>query len=192
MRLDLSSRLKQLKNSSDLLSDALKSVESGDSKYLIVLGTQLRALICKGGRNFQPLLLDLAEELSFPLECFGPPNSNQTDPLFKGLVFRISGRIIGFEPFSPAQRKYFLKDWLDANILVVDGLFYTPNEVLRTFSDKEASHYDKNSDDKIDKLKEIIHHNYFKGGNINEVDRFLIETATYIVTVSNNLLKQAK
>ncbi|OGD88319.1 hypothetical protein A3D81_02420 [Candidatus Curtissbacteria bacterium RIFCSPHIGHO2_02_FULL_40_17] len=188
MKLDQKSRLKQLQDASELLSDSLEKIESGDSKYLVVLGTQLRALICTGGRTFNPLLLDLSEELNKPIECFGPPDKNPNDPLFNGLVLGFPGRLIGFEPYSPAQRKYLLKDWLNANVLVVGGLFYTPNEVLRSFADKEASHYDPKSDSRMDKLRGIIHHNYFQGRNINEIDRFLIQTAEFVVGSTKELL----
>lgn len=188
MKLNQNQRIQQLQNASDLLLEALEKVESGDYKYLVVLGSQLRALICTGGRNFKPLLFEISEELNMPIECFGPQNIDPTSDLYKGLVFHIGGRLIGSEPFSPAQVKYFLKDWLNANILTVDGQSYTPNEVLRLFADKEASHYDADSDAKMDKLRTITHHNYFKGKNINEIERFLIQTANFVVECTKELL----
>jgi len=190
MKLQLTDRIKQLQASAELLDDALEKVSRGDKKYFIILGSQLRALICTGsGRNFHPLLLELAQKMDYKIECYGPQNTNPDDPLFKGLVFRIGGRIIGFEPYSPVQRKYVLEDWLNANILVYEGEYYTPNEVLKTFGDKEASHYDPNSDKHLDKIKNILHH-ITNDKTINEVDRFLIQTSEFVVKAISNFISE--
>jgi hypothetical protein len=98
-------QFEQLKDSLELIDESLQKIELGDKKYFRVLGTQLRALICTGGRNFHPLLIEVAEIENFPLECYGPRDKNPDDEAWKGLVFNISGRVIGTEPFSPAQVK---------------------------------------------------------------------------------------
>lgn len=181
MKLTLEDRIKQLKESSDLISDALEKIAEGDRKYFIVLGSQLRALLCTGtGRNFHPLLIEVAESKNYQVECFGPRDTNPDDPMFNNLVFRINGRVIGSEPFSPAQRKYLIRDWLNAHIWVVNGQFCTPNEILRGFGDKQSSHFDPETDGKIDLIRTIIHH-ISENQSASELDLFLIQVGAFVV-----------
>jgi hypothetical protein len=71
--------------------------------------------------------------------------------------------------------------------LVVDSIFLTPNIILRTYADKEASHFDADSDKNIDKVRQIIYHQS-ESQRINEVQRFLALTAEYIQNVGKQFI----
>ena len=57
------------------------------------------------------------------------------------------------------------------------------------FGDKEASHYDPNSDERLNKIKNIIHHTS-SGRVVNEVERFLIQTSEFVVKAVSNLITE--
>ncbi|MFH0854927.1 MAG: hypothetical protein V1869_00195 [Candidatus Omnitrophota bacterium] len=179
----LDTRLNELNESISLLEDALQKVKSGDLKYFKVISSQLRALICSGSRSLSPLLINLAKERNVLLFCYGPSTrSSDTDEF---TVLKISFFLIGLLPFSPANQRYELNDWLFSPFVRLGSMIYTPNEVIRMVAEKEGgAHYDDKLDEKSLKLKEIVY-----SGQFNQLEQnLLVQTAEVAVKLGKDIL----
>lgn len=168
----LEKRLKELGDSIELLEEALQKVSSGNKNHFKIISSQLRALICSGGRSLNPLLINLAREKNIPLYCYGP--SVRISDIDEYTVLKISSFFIGLVPFSPASQKYELKDWIQTPFVRLGSEIYTPNEVIRFAAEKDGGvHYDNELPGKLLKLRGIVYSGQFR--SIEE--RLLIQAA---------------
>ncbi|MDD5253330.1 MAG: hypothetical protein PHW44_05500 [Candidatus Omnitrophica bacterium] len=179
----LDTRFSELNDAVSLLEDALQKVKSGDLKYFKVISSQLRALICLGSRSLTPLLINLAKEKNVALFCYGPSTrSSDTDGF---TVLKISSFFVGLLPFSPANQKYELNNWLSSPFVRLGNMIYTPNEVIRMVAEKEGgAHYDDKLDEKSLRLKEIVYSGKFKQLEQN----LLVQTTEVVIKFGKNIL----
>jgi len=186
---NLEQQIDDLRDSIKLLEEALKKGYTGDKKYLKIISAQLRALVCSGSRSLNPLLIELAEKKGMPLVCYGPPDIDKNEA--KHTLFKLSGRVIGLEPFSPAQCRYELKDWMNICFFVLENERYTPNDIIRTVAEKEGgAHYDKELSEKLIKLRTVIYSGW--GPEINELERFLIQTAEIVIHFGKSVISSCE
>ena len=128
--------------------------QTKDEAYLLDIMGRLRALIAIGGKDMNPLILDLAEELNIPLEFY----SYSPKSVKAGLEVVFSA--YGFKTWAvkdqPGLRRYTLQEWLEVPAWFVDSTkdYRTRNQVLKHISNKEGgSHYDKKIADIVDCLR---------------------------------------
>lgn len=195
--LSVKEMMKQLETALSLLKDAVLKVDKGNDNYYVLIGLQLRALICLGNKkSFNPLLIRLSNYLNFPLDVYSPKSADEIpvikDYLGKGLALLFRGsNIINAVPYdSPSCVKYSLEEWLSSKILVFKGDIYSPNEILRFFGDKEANHYDKNLPEKYLSLKNIF--SVDSNRELDYVRIFLKKTAEVIVLLGDDLINYFK
>lgn len=182
-RKSLDRRSDELNDAISLLEDAVQKVTFGDSKYFKVISSQLRALICSGSRSLNPLLINLAEDKSVPLFCYGPSTRNSDKDEFT--VLKISFFFIGLTPFSPGNQRYELNEWLFSPFVRLGDMIYTPNEVIRMVAEKEGGvHYDSEPNGKILKLKSIVYSGKFKKLEENP----LLQTAKVVIKFGRDIL----
>jgi hypothetical protein len=141
-----------------------------DNAYLLTLKGTLRALVAMGGKNMAPLLIELSEELSIPLEFYSfPPIDNQFPSKLP-----VYGYCCQTWSVTPKENmiRYNLKEWLKSPAYLIDTVqeFRSRNQILKHLSNKEGgSHYDKVIVDVVDYLSR------FKGTNFNGIQMFLMD-----------------
>lgn len=178
----LEKRLKELEDSIELLEEALEKASFGNKNYFKIISSQLRALLCSGGRSLSPLLINLASEKNIPLYCYGP--STRVSDTDEYTVLKISFFFIGIVPFSPASQKYELKDWMQTPFVRLGNEIYTPNDVIRLVAEKDGgAHYDSELPEKLLKLRGIIYSGQFKSVE----ERLLIQTTQATIEFKKNI-----
>ncbi len=189
-RIELSERINQLSNSLKIISAALSRFSGENKEEIIILASQIRALICIGGSNFHPLLIELSREFNFPLKCYGSYCIDDGPDFLMEATMFFRPVIIGIEKYSPFAVEYDLEKWVDSKIIILEKEVYKPNEIIRLKADKEASHYDSESSERLKNLKNII---YSKGGtDISLVDEYILQTAKTVCFLGNNFLGHLK
>jgi len=179
----LDTRLNELKEAISLLDDSLQRVKAGDLKYFKVISAQLRALICLGTRNLSPLLINLAKGKNMPLFCYGPSTRDSDTNNFT--VLKISSFFVGLLPFSPANKKYKLEEWLFSPFVRLGDKIYTPNEVIRMVAEKEGgAHYDEELDERYVILKKLVYSGQFK----QLEQKLLVQTAEVVIEFGKDIL----
>jgi hypothetical protein len=148
----------QLSGELSQMKDLLELIGSGKTNHLHGLARQIRALICRGGKNMDPLLQRAGGVLGLPLLIYDIPRSVEDFSQVEGLSFRVS------QSFS-VDKKYLtqvptdLDVWLEKedSFLGTDKklLKYTNNKTIRAFADREAAHYDRKCDPLITYFKQI-------------------------------------
>ena len=189
-----SERIDSLKGAIKVLKDSLNKVKGGDSDYYITLASTLRSLVAGGSENFHPLLIDLAKINNYSLKCFGSGSislfrsvlGNET--IEKNLKLMHPQYFITLQQHSPAQDKYTLDTWLESETMALGKNIYTPNYILRTVADKEASHYDPEQPKKYLNLKEFVTET--DKGQQNYVIKFLIELGDVVVFFGESLIEK--
>lgn len=189
-KIEFSKRVQQLKDSLKVIEASLQRFNGKNKEEIIILATQVRALICKGGPNFHPLLLELSNEINFPLICYGPYGIKEKPIVLDGLTLVHRPQIIDIQPYGRFSRKYELKDWLDSEIIMLSQEIFTPNEILRLKSDSEASHYDPQFKVKLEKLKEVQRQD--NSGDISEPDYYILTVAQIILYLGTLLIAEIK
>ncbi|EKE16506.1 MAG: hypothetical protein ACD_11C00004G0004 [uncultured bacterium] len=183
----IESRLKQLEVALKTLKYSNERFQSGSENKqgeIIIMASQVRALICKGnGRNFHPLLIEVAKEKKIDLICFAPQDLKKLPPILKESCFLLRPEIIGINPRERWVRYYF-EDWLDSEIIIIGNEIYTPNEILRLKADSEASHYDSKISQKLKGLKEIEK----VPENIQLIDDYILQTVGVILWLGHFVL----
>lgn len=125
-----------------------------------------------------PLLLDLSEQLSIPLEFYSypPPNPPSSD-----MLMSVFGGKTWATKFRDGMQKYTLKQWLETPAYFVDSTrdYRTREQVLKHISNKEGgAHYD----DKIVAIVDCLRR--FSKGNdkhhIDGVQMFLLDVSALI------------
>jgi hypothetical protein len=180
-------RLEQLKTALKILKEAgdrFQSSEENKQGEIVILANQIRALVCKGGRNFHPLLLEIAEEKGIKLVCFAPQDLKKLLPILKKSSFLFRPEIIDIKP-RERWVEYEFKDWLESEIIIIGQEIYTPNEILRLKADSEASHYDPKISQKLKRLKEI--ERLSVSGNIPLPDEYVLKTARVILLFGDQI-----
>ena len=127
-----------------------------EDAYLLLTQSQLRALVCSGGSGMTPLLLDLSDQLSIPLELYSVPH--QTTIPGPNMV----ASILGGQTWSPkphqGMQKCTLKLWLELPAYFVDSThdYRSREQVLKHISNKEGgAHYDNHVVAIVDCLRRI-------------------------------------
>lgn len=140
------------------LKDLLAAIRSGKTHHIAGLARQIRALICRGGRNTYPLLQRAGGILGLPLLLYDIPPSREAFPQLDGLSVMTSQSFSADEIHS-TQVPMDLDFWLrkEDSLLGTDKelLKYTNNQTIRAFADKEAAHYDRELNPLITYFKQI-------------------------------------
>lgn len=191
MRKSFEKKVSDLDGSLKLLYDALNNVTTGKPEYFKVMGSQLRVLLSAGNsRTFRPLLINLAEEANMTIKCYSNNLDNLNDPRFdelnKGLIFApLLGKIISSKPF-PDSRSYDLKQWMELKICKYNEYWYTPNDIIRMYSENEGGvHYDDDLPLKLKTLYGIIHTKH-DGQQFNQIEEFLGQLSIYVCEIGKS------
>jgi len=181
-------KIDQLRMSLKIIKESLKRFDINpeiNKEEIIIISSQLRALVCLGGRNFHPLLIELANQKNIELICYGPQNINTLPTFVKEAVFFHRTNIISI---TPKERfiKYKFVEWLNSEIIILENIIFTPNEILRLKADSEASHYDPILGEKLELLKSLERHT--NTGKISEPDFYVIETAKAVTHLISFLI----
>ena len=179
--ISVKTRLEQLKTALKILKEAgdrFQLSEGNKQGEIVIIANQIRALICKGGRNFHPLLLEIAEEKGIKLICFAPQDLRKLPLILKKSTFLFRPEIIDIK-LRERWVEYEFKDWLDSEIIIIGQEVYTPNEILRLKADSEASHYDPEISQKLERLKEI--EKISTSGNIPLSDKYVLDVAQIVL-----------
>jgi hypothetical protein len=191
MRKSYEKKISDLDGSLKLLYDALNNVVQRKPEYFKVMGSQLRVLLAIGNsRTFSPLLINLAEESNITIKCYSPNLDNLNDPRFeelnKGLIFApLLGKIISSKPF-PDSKSYDLKEWMELKFCKFNEYWYTPNEILRMYSENEGGvHYDDNLPTKLKILHGIVHTKH-DGQEFNQIQEFLGQLSVFACEIGKS------
>lgn len=153
--LTVEENIEALKKRTSILEDHLEMVGAGSVHHFDSLANDIRVLVCRGGRNFNPLLQRCAGHLDKMLPVFGYVQEDAPDiqedfpePVFH-LVFNIS-------PIAnDALVEMDIDVWLDTRAANIHGRAYTHNDVLRAIADTEGSHHDPSVEPILDLIKSI-------------------------------------
>ena len=185
--LSIQQRTEQLCSALKILESAIgRFQEEKNKEEITVLSSQIRALVCKGGRNFHPLLLEIADIKEVKLCCFAPQDLRKYPSFVKEAQFFYRPEIIDTVP-RERWVEYDLKDWLDSEIIILNQVVYTPNDILRLKADSEASHYDSETSQKLENLKQIERQT--EGSSLSEPDFYVLQTARIVLVLGTDLIK---
>ena len=189
---DIKQILLELERAISLLTDSVSNILLGKPEYYDVISTQLRSLICVGGRNLNPLLINLSKKLDVPLRCYGPNDIDPSLQIYRDMTMCWVGSIITLDAIPVIeQRRYNLEDWVKARLFSFGDNYFTPNDVIRLYAEKFGiGHYD---DDISDKAKILFNIQYpsdqpFK----NEIEKVLLQTAYAVIVFGNTVIKKGK
>jgi hypothetical protein len=178
---------KELEDAIGLLNDAISQVDNRNFQYFKVISAQLRGLIGMGGRNSNPLLLNLAEEKGIKLECyaFSATLPKEIKHLEQHIALSMNPSLL----IRPSIKKWEFKKWLETPVFICLGDRYTPNEIIRLVAEKEGgAHYDDALPERLLKIKGFVYHT--KSGEYSETDRLLYQTAAAVVHYGRKILNK--
>lgn len=126
-----------------LVSDSLQRIREGQTRHLLTLSGQLRALLTERSRNAKPLLLDIAKELRQELRIYVMPGVKDSAlPLRDGLVLHVAGFPITSQRQFAAQVEVSFPEVLNREVLFFKGNNYTAKTVIEWYANKAGgAHY---------------------------------------------------
>ena len=155
----------ELRGALTLIENSVKTaIETQDIVYMSVVVGQLRALLTTFRSN-NPLLLDLAQEHSFPLDFYSIPldflDNEKIAQILGPTRIQWTGDSIRATPEGPPfNQKVSMQEWLASTQVVVRGMKFTGEKLIRMVAEKEgANHYDKVIPQELADMKSF----YFNG-----------------------------
>src|SRR5882724_3356433 len=120
-----------------LVSDSLQRIRQGQTRHLLTLSGQLRALLTERSRNAKPLLLDIAKELRQDLHVYVMPGVKDSAlPVRDGLVLHVAGFPITSQRQYAAQVEVSFPEVLNREVLFFKGNNYTAKTVIEWYANK--------------------------------------------------------
>jgi hypothetical protein len=130
-----------------IIADSCQAVRASRIHQLTPLSGQLRALLTERTRRADPLLFELANLLSQPLDVYVMPGTDDLalpDTLQQDAMLQLSGFPVTLKQELPAQRKMDLKSFLQHPILKYKGQHYTAKTVIEWFANwTGGAHYSR-------------------------------------------------
>ncbi len=115
--------------------------ESNDKADLLNISASLSVLVCTGGSSMRPLLLDISDAFSIPLEIFSLPLKAK-QPSKQFLLSIIDGRTWNTKP-EDGLIKYSLRDWIEIPLFYVDETkqHFSRQEMISNISLANEAHH---------------------------------------------------
>jgi len=130
-----------------IIAYSFQAVRASRIHQLTPLSGQLRALLTERTRRADPLLFELANLLSQPLDVYVMPGTDDLalpDTLQQDAMLQLSGLPVTLKQELPAQRKMDLKSFLQHPILKYKGQHYTAKTVIEWFANwTGGAHYSR-------------------------------------------------
>lgn len=140
-------RLEELRKALVIIETGLKTAfETGEEAHFLPVVGQLRSLLASGRQT--PLLLDLSQELDFPLEFYSIPLDFLDNEDIAGILgpdrVQWTGDSLSPEAEPPLIRyKVIMKEWLASTQVAVGQEKLSGEELLKMVANKlGGSHYD--------------------------------------------------
>lgn len=140
-------RLEELRQALVIIESGLQAArQTGEEAHFLPVIGQLRSLLASGQQT--PLLLDLAQELGFPLEFYSMPldflDNEETAAILSPTRIQWSGDSLSAEPVPPVIRqRVTMKAWLASTQSVVGQDKISGERLLKMVANKlGGAHYD--------------------------------------------------
>ena len=140
-------RLEELRQALLVIEHGLQTAfETGEEAHFLPVVGQLRSLLASGKQT--PLLLDLAQELGFPLEFYSIPldflDNEELAEILGPTRIQWTGDSLSAEPVPPPiKQKVTMKAWLASTQVVVGRKKISGERLLKMVANKlGGSHYD--------------------------------------------------
>lgn len=182
---ELDEERKFLRSAASQLEELVAALDKGLAYHLYGTLAVIRALIGRGGRNFQPLLQRVAGRLDKPLPLYvsiyedDPIRTADPDDDYRFDV--MPQRELGDEA------EVDLDVWLNTpGILRSSGETVSQNDVIRIFADAAGSHFDPDAPPRFDELEAI---QVYRGGEPASVmEAYAAQIGRCICHLSHSLL----
>jgi hypothetical protein len=139
-------RLQELLDALQIVNESIQLIRAGKHRYLMVLSTQLRKLLCETDKRADPLLFHIASKTDHHLSLYCSPTLAEThdeNGLPREAIVEISGFPITATRVRADQSQISLRKIIERKIIRVRDETYTPVQVIKWYADKVGVHADK-------------------------------------------------